>query len=261
MLDYTRRMRLSLSDKIRRAGISAGAAIVALIGMGFLLAALWTWLAHELDWGSAMASLAIGGALTLIGLLVLVFSGRSRHETPSPQELRDELEQKLGVAADVVIGRVTGRVGEAVDKVQTKASHLASLAENRFHSLSDQVSYQADRFAEGAEWKAHDLARKMGDAAAKVGLTAERVSDVGNKVSAKVDAAKNSNLAAVAPVVGAFAVGMTLASRLQSWRHGDEDRDISDNQADHGDLTDLSDDELALLLADLGDGSQRKSRA
>ncbi|TWI28244.1 hypothetical protein [Paracoccus sulfuroxidans] len=92
-------------------------------------------------------------------------------------------------------------------------------AENRLHSFADTVSYRADRFAETTEHKVQDLATRVGETAAKVGLTSENARKVSEQVSEKVEQAKASNLAAVAPVIGAFAVGMTLATRLQGWRH------------------------------------------
>ena len=60
MFDYARNMQLALSDAGRRAGMKAAAGVVALIGAGFLVAALWTFLAYHLHWGSLGASLAIG---------------------------------------------------------------------------------------------------------------------------------------------------------------------------------------------------------
>ncbi|WP_242007859.1 phage holin family protein [Paracoccus sulfuroxidans] len=223
MFDYARRMRLALEDTARRIGQKAAAGVVAAIGAGFLLAALWTWLAHHLDWGSAVASLVLGAVFVILGLGVMLGSGRVRHRPPTPQDLRNEFEEKLGIATDVVIGRVSDRVGQTVDRAQAKASQFVNEAENRLHSFADTVSYRADRFAETTEHKVQDLAARVGETAAKVGLTSENARKVGEQVSEKVEQAKASNLAAVAPVIGAFAVGMTLATRLQGWRHRDDD--------------------------------------
>ena len=44
MFAYARNMQLALGDKLRRAGLTAGAGVFLLIGLGFLLAALrWSW--------------------------------------------------------------------------------------------------------------------------------------------------------------------------------------------------------------------------
>ena len=50
MFDYAHKMQLAVSDLGRRAGLKAGAGVLALIAAGFLLAALWTFLARTLDW-------------------------------------------------------------------------------------------------------------------------------------------------------------------------------------------------------------------
>ena len=41
MFDYARNMQLALTDRLRRAGLMAGAGAVLLIAAGFLLAALF----------------------------------------------------------------------------------------------------------------------------------------------------------------------------------------------------------------------------
>ena len=235
-----RRMRLALEDAARRMGLKVVAAVVAAIGAGFLLAALWTWLAHHLGWGSAVTSLVLGAVFLILGLAMMLGSGRVQHHPPTPQDLRDEFQEKLGLATDVVIGKVSDRVGQGVDRAQAKASQLVREAENKLHSFTDSVSYRADKFAEDTEHKAQDLAARMGDGAARMGMTAENARKMGEQLSEKVDKAKASNLAALTPVIGAFAVGMTLASRLKSWRRGEDDL------IDDDDTFEDDDDDFAL---------------
>lgn len=236
MLDYARRMKLALSDAARRIGQKAGAGVVVVIGAGFLLAALWTYLADYLHWGSMLASLTIGAVFVILGLLVLVLGGRARHRPPTTAELRDEFQERLSIATDVVLDRVTGRAERAIDKVrdtagdaletvQSRASEFADLAGNKVQSLVDTVSYRAHRAADSAEARVQGFVRTADETAEKLGLTPERK----EKLAEGIDKAKSSNLAALAPAVGAFALGLTLASRLQSWRHREDDGDDQDD--------------------------------
>lgn len=232
MFDYSRKMRLALSDQARRIGLKAAAGAVLAIGGGFLLSALWLWLAHLPGWGPLGASLAIGLGFVILGLLILVLAGRVRHRPPEAEELRSEVEERLALAADAVLGKVGAKAEEAMDRVQeragrvlgdaqARAGHLVDLAGNRVTSLMDSVSYKADRLAGDGEARARNAARQARDAAsAKMGLTPEQMSE---KASRGFERARRSNLAAMAPVIGAFAVGLTLASRLQGWRHRDDE--------------------------------------
>ncbi|WP_312530397.1 phage holin family protein [Paracoccus sp. (in: a-proteobacteria)] len=253
MLDYAHKMRLAVSDATRRVSLKAGAGVIVLIGAGFLLAALWTWLADHLQWGSMKASLVIGAVFLILGLLVLVGTGRARHRPPTTDELRAELEERLSLATDAVLDRVTGRAERALDRAketasdaleaaQLRVSNLTDKAGQRVQSLVDTVSYTADRVAGTAEAKAHGFVRSAEDLAEQAGLTPERRERIGEQI----ERAKSSNLAALAPVVGAFAVGITLASRLQSWRHQDDDLGsyYDEDPEDWDDDQDWGDDEL-----------------
>ncbi|ABL69494.1 phage holin family protein [Paracoccus denitrificans] len=225
MFDYTRNLQLALTDRLRRAGLGAGAGVALLIGAGFLLAALWTWLAHHLGWGALGASLAIGIGFVLIGLVVMLVAKRERHPVPTTDELKAEVEQRLMLAADVAIGKATGAADAALERASQKASLLMEQAEQRVHSVTDSLSYKADRMADRAEARVYDAARRAGEGAArKLGLPPDAL----RRAAGQVQGASQSRAAAIAPLIGAFAVGMTLASRLQARRHRDEPDEAED---------------------------------
>lgn len=214
MFDYTRNMQLALTDRLRRAGLMAGAGAVLLIAAGFLLAALWTWLAWHLHWGPLYASLAIGGGFLVIGLVMAGMAGKPRHRTPTTDELKAEIEQKLNLAADVAVAKVSDAADLAMDRASQKAGHLMEAAEQRVHSLAEGLSYRADRFADRTEARVYGAARKVGEnASRRLGLAPDTIERA-------VDDASQSRAAPFVPLIGAFALGITLASRLR--RRGDD---------------------------------------
>src|SRR5690606_13090391 len=103
MFDYAKNLQLALKDIGRRVGMQAGAAVVMVIGAGFLLAALWTFLAYTLDWGSLGASLAIGLLFLIIGFIVLKMGQTVKHPVPSTDELKAEVETRVSLAADAAL--------------------------------------------------------------------------------------------------------------------------------------------------------------
>ena len=259
MLDYARKMKLAASDTARRIALKVVAGMITLIGAGFLLAALWVWLADHLGWGSLTASLVIGAAFMIIGLLLLVGTGRARHRPPSTDELREEISERLSIATDVVLDRVSGRAERAIDKVketatgafdqaQSRASQFADAAGNRVQSFVDTVTFKADRAAESAESKVQGLAQSAEALAEKAGLTAERRENLSESIATGAAKVKSSNLATLVPLIGAVALGITAASRFQSWRHGDGEADEDWDDADWDDdypPEDELEDELA----------------
>lgn len=219
MIAYAKNMQLALSDRFRRAGLAAGAGLMMAVAVGFLMAALWTYLADHLHWGSMLASLAIGGGLVVIGLICLMMAKRERHRTPTTEELRTEVAEQLNVMTNAAINRASDAADLAFGRVADKAGDLLNVAENKAHSVADDLSYRANRFADQAEAKVYGTARGMGEAAAsKLGISPHLVRLAG----AKLGPERVSNAAAIAPLLGAFAVGITLASRLQEWRHRDD---------------------------------------
>lgn len=220
MFAYTRNLQLAVSDKLRRAGLAGAAGVVLLVAVGFLLAALWTFLARNLHWGPLGASLAIGGLLTAIGLVLLALAGRERHRVPGSDELKAEVEQQLHLIADAAIGKASTAADAALDRASEKATHLMQRAEQKVHAVADDLGYRANRFADQAEARVYGTVRQVGE------TTAQRFGFSPTQVKQTAGRARQSNAAALAPVLGAFAVGITLASRLQDWRHRDDPQDV-----------------------------------
>ncbi|SMO50380.1 phage holin family protein [Paracoccus laeviglucosivorans] len=222
MFAYARNMQLALTDKLRRVGLASGAGVAMLLGAGFLLAALWTYLAHHLGWGSMNASLAMGGVLVLIGVILLMMARKERHRAPSSEELRTEVQEQLNLLANTAVTRVSDAADAALGRVSAKADEFMGKAENRAHSLADDLSYRANRMADHAEARVYSATRHIGeDTVRKLGIPPQIVSLAGRKLGA----ARDGGIGTYAPLLGAFAVGITLASRLQDWRHRDDDAD------------------------------------
>ncbi|MFI0395984.1 phage holin family protein [Paracoccus jiaweipingae] len=208
MLDYARNLKLALGDQARRLGMKAGAGVVIAIGAGFLLAALWSWLATGLGWGPVWASLAVGGGFVVIGVAVMALASKPRHVAPTADDLKAEVEARLSLAADA-----------AGDKLRQKAQELAGLAQNRAHSLSDDLAFRANKLADDAETRARSV---IHDAAEAVGLDRTRRAQVHTALSE----ARKTNAGTLAPVMGAFAVGLVLASRMSRRRNDAADDDL-----------------------------------
>lgn len=196
MLDFAQRLKLALSDTARRTGMKAGAGVVFAIGLGFLLAALWSWLAHDLGWGPALASLAIGGGFTVIALILLLLARKPRHVMPTSDDLKREVEARVTLAKEAAVMRARGEANRVLD-----------MAGNKVTSLMDDANYRANKLANDAE-------RKVMGVAQSVGLTADNVSQARDKVVK----ASESNAGSMAKLIGAFAVGITLAAKLQEAR-------------------------------------------
>lgn len=201
MFDYARKMKLAFADMARRVAVKAAAGVVLAVGLGFLLAALWTFLAVHLGWGSLAASGAIGGVFVAFGLGVIALAGRVRHSPPPASELADELQTRASMAA-----RQAGEMAKA------KTQALVGAAGQKAQGFLDEVGYRANSFAGNAEAKAQAFARNtLSDVATKVGITPEAVADV----KQTADKLARSNLAAIGGLVGAFAVGVTLAKAIR----------------------------------------------
>ena len=211
MFVYAKNVQLAFSDKLRRIGLTVTAGVVLTIGCGFLLAALWTWLAVHLGWGPLGASLAIGGGLVVIGLITLGVAAKERHPMPTTDALRLEVEQQLNLAANAALVKATDAADLALDRASAKAAEMMDLAENKIHSVADDLGYRANRMADRAEARVYTAARQAGETTArKLGF------------GAMADDEPRSGLATYAPLVGALALGLTVATRLQDWRHRDD---------------------------------------
>ncbi|MCQ0969971.1 phage holin family protein [Paracoccus sp. TK19116] len=232
MFDFVRNVKLSLSETVRRTAFKVAGGAVIVVGAGFLLASLWSYLAVERGWGSTLASLSIGGAFVIIGLIAMMIGGRRKHPMPTTDDLRHEVEARVNLAADAAIGRA-----------RDEATKFIGHAEDRVNSLLDTASYRAGRVVGDAERTVYGMARDAYSAATNAtrsaGFTRENVEaaqDTVRDYADKAQRAADTNAGSMAKLLGAFAVGVTVASKLQDWRHGDE---LSDDE-----IADLYDAEL-----------------
>lgn len=204
MFDYVNRMQLALGDKARRAGLKAGASVALLIGAGFLLAALWSWLAWHMELGPAYASLIIGGSFAVIGLIVWAASGKERHAVPTSEDLRSEVQTRLSLATDAAIDKVKFEAGNAVDTAKTKVNSMFG----------------------GAAGSVMNVAHGAGDLAAgasqKVSRVAELGSDALHEARETLDRAVEPKAGPAVSLAGAFAVGMALSGLLARSRSKDD---------------------------------------
>lgn len=209
MFDYARKMQLAVTDVGRRAGLKAGAGAAALLAGGFLLAALWTFLADTLGWGPLAASLVIGVGFLVIAGIIWALAGRVKHPVPPVEELKREVQARANLAAEA-----------ALDKARDKAREVVDLAENKATALMDQASYKASALVDQTEAKVQRFTHQTIDRAARrVGLTPDIVADA----QAFATRAKSSKAMPAASILGAFAVGLTLASRLRGLGRADEE--------------------------------------
>lgn len=196
MFDYARKLKLAAQDSARRMALKVAAGLILAVGGGFLLAAFWSFLAVQLGLGSTLASLIVGGLFVIIGLLFFAASVRVKHKAPKTDELKAEVEARVARAADV-----------ASEKAKAKALEVIDMAQNSANSLVDRVSYKADLAADRAEGKVLGLAQ---GAASAVGIdrhTLDNASDM-------VERMKSSRAGAMAPLLGAFAIGVVIADRI-----------------------------------------------
>lgn len=223
MFDYARRMKLALSDTARRTAIKAGGGAVLAVGAIFLLAALWSFLARDLGWGPTLAHLAVGAVAILLGVVAFVIAGKPKHVAPTTDDLKREVEARLTLAKEA-----------AIIRARSEATRFVDMAENKVHSLIDTASHKALGVVNDAERTAVGFARST---ARTVGLTAENLNAAREGYEAardglqatkeQVQKASNSNAGSMAKVIGAFAMGVTLASKVQEWRQGSYDDDYA----------------------------------
>ncbi|MFN3524816.1 MAG: phage holin family protein [Paracoccus sp. (in: a-proteobacteria)] len=216
MFDFAQKMQRALADRARGVGLKAAGGLVAAVALGFLLAALWSFLAHNLDWGPALASLVIGGVLVALAAGLMVAS-KPRHQMPTTDELKREVEARVSLATDV-----------AVDRARLEAARMVDMAGNKANALMDEAGYRAAKLAGDAERKVFGGVRETARA---IGLTTETTRDAKRQIrNAKAGAtrAANTNAGSMAKLIGAFAVGVTLASAISDRRNSAQDFDEDD---------------------------------
>ena len=214
MFDYVQKLQLALTDTARRTTMKVVAGVVFAAGAAFLLAALWSFLAHDLGWGSMKASLTIGAGFVAIALIRRLISNRRRHVMPTTDELRLEVEARASALADA-----------AVQRARDEASRVVDMAGNKVHSLMDDAGYRANKLANDAERRVVQAAHSVGLTSNNIDAAKAKLHDAGDTISR----ASNSNAGSMAKLVGAFAVGVTVASKLaesrKQSRYDDYDED------------------------------------
>lgn len=201
MFDYAKRLQLALGDTARRTGIKVAAGAVLCLGMGFLLAALWSFLANELGWGATYASLTIGGGFMVIAAVMWAVAAKPRHDMPTNEDLKREVEARFNLAADA-----------AADRARSEAVRMMDMAENKIHSVMGNASYRASKVADDAERRMHGFARGTSQA----GRNSHRDDDP--------DAPQGSG-GNTAKIVAALALGLTLAAKMRGRRRRPRDDD------------------------------------
>ena len=217
MFDYAQRLQLALKDTARRSAMKAAAGVILAVAAGFLVAALWSFLAHNMDWGPALASLAVAALFIVAGLILFMMSKKTKHEMPTTDDLKKEVEARVSLAADA-----------AVEKARSEAERVVDMAGNKVSSLMDEASYRATKLADDTERRVFGVARS---AAQAVGFTQSNLDTVRSKVEDAQDTlsrANSTNAASMAKLLGAFAIGVTLAAKLRE-RDDEDDYDYQDD--------------------------------
>lgn len=218
MFDYAQRLQLALKDTARRSAMKAVAGLVLAVAAGFLIAALWSFLAHNLGWGPALASLAIAILFVVVALILLGMSKRTQHEMPTTTDLKNEVEARVTLAADA-----------AFEKARAEAERVMDMAGNKVSSLMDEASHRATKLADDTERRVFGVAR---NAAQAVGFSSSNMEAVRSRVEDATDTlsrANSSNAASMAKLLGAFAIGVTLAAKLREQQDDDDDYDYRDD--------------------------------
>ena len=143
------------------------------------------------------------------GLMFVV--SKPKHRMPTTDDLKREVEARVTLASNA-----------AADRARAEAARVMDMAENKAHALMDQASYRATKLAEDTERKVFGTVRQ---GARAMGLTSENLRDAKRSVEqgqASVARAANSNAGSMAKLLGAFAVGVTLAAKLAERRSDDE---------------------------------------
>lgn len=210
MFDYAQRFKLALKDMARRSAMKLVAGVILALASGFLIAALWSFLADTLEWGPAMASLAVGGLFLVAAGVIWAMSRTAQHQMPTKEDLRREVEARASLAAEA-----------AAERARAEAARLMDMAGNKVVSLMDDASYRASKLADDTERRVFGAVRNVAES---TGLTERNIRTVRSKIDDATDTlsrASNSNAGSIAKIVGAFAVGVTLAAKLSESRGRD----------------------------------------
>jgi len=217
MFDFARNAKLALGDVARRAALKGVAGFVAVLGAGFLIAALWSFLATELGWGSMLASLTIGGAFFVIAVVLVMMSSRTKHKMPTSDDLKNEVEARVTLATDAAVARA-----------RSEADKIVAVAENKAHALMDEAGFRAAKLAGDAERRVFGSVRRT---ASSLGMSSQNIQAAQRSTDHVIQQARqnaNSNAGSMAKLIGAFAVGITLAAKIQEGRRRPDEYDPDD---------------------------------
>lgn len=191
MFDYIDQMKLALGDTVRRAAMKSGGGVAMAIGAGFLIAALWSWIALYL--GSIYASLIVGGIFAFVGLVIWLMATSRRYKAPTTDDLRNEVETRIGLVTDAAMNKVRHTAESAVDGAQARVASIFGGAGRRVSGL-----------AKDAEGVASDAIEAGGEALKGARETLDRA------VETKAGPAIG--------IAGAFALGMVIAGAFSARR-------------------------------------------
>ncbi len=123
MFAYVRNMKAAAKDTVARYGMTAAAGAILVVALGFLLGALWVFLARE--WGSLNTNLVFAAAFTAIALIVFLVA-RSRHvDPPTVDDLKDEVEAKIAETANHLVNLAEHKVNRFVSQAENRVTNLA----------------------------------------------------------------------------------------------------------------------------------------
>ena len=143
MFDYARNMQLALSDTGRRVALKAAAGAVIALGAGFLIAALWSFLAWNLGWGPVGASLAIGLLFVIVGVVLFSMSKTVKHPVPSTDELKADARVRLErTRREVVADRDRQPAGAGARFARIGAGRQAEVRARQRHHAGRLCAHQ-----------------------------------------------------------------------------------------------------------------------
>lgn len=215
-MDVSHRFKLALSDLARRSGLRAAAGLFALLGAAYLLAALWSLLARDLEWGPTIASTVLGVlCLAVTGVLFLI-TRNTRYKMPTGEDVKQEISARATLAGDKAVNSVKARLKNARQGTVQKAT-------NFLHTARYKADTAAEKLDEGAEKvKATPAPELAAEAAERIGLDPETVRAGIAQAAQSYEKFKTMRSAPAIGLVGAFALGMAIASRLSAGADDEE---------------------------------------
>lgn len=242
MLAYARNMQLAASDLGRRVGLKVAAGVAGLLAAGFLIAALWTLLARNFGWGPLWASVGVAVLFLLVAAIAWSVSNTVKHPVPTTDELKREVEARVSLATDVALDKAHAKARQVIDDAGEKAVALMDDAGNRASAFVSDAKAKVQGFVGNVDERVRSFTHSAPNAVARsVGLTPEFF----DEAQQFTDKVKSSKAMPAASLLGAFAVGLTIATKLQAARHERQDEWYDGDDWDDEDDDDLDEDDWA----------------